>query len=321
MATLTTPITLLEAARHGSLSDVDTALIETFRPGFQQRPNQPINFFDIFPYTDHPGVMSVEYTRELGLPTVTPRALNETNTRSVASTENVKEALKIYPSELVMDVVMQRMNVGPTVLARHLSMHAKAIISAVHNHIFKGDEQSSPNQITGLQARITGDQLVSNSAGTGAALSIATLRSAIDRVYGDNIVIAMGKGIARRMDAAVGLAGVGAAIREGQTMWGQKATLFDGLPIVPIADMKGADNILQFNEAAAGGGSASTSIYILALGSEGVHGLRNGGLFDNAAPDTPAAEARALTMLPGLAIKRVEAAARVYGITDAAVVA
>lgn len=321
MATFTTPITLLEAARHGSLSAVDTALIETFRPGFQQRPGQPINFFDIFPYTDHPGVMMVEYPRELGLPTVTPRGLNETNTRSSASTETVKESLKIYSSELVMDVVMQRLSVGPTVLARHLSMHAKGLISTVHNHIFKGDEQSSPNQITGLQARITGDQLVSNSSGTGAALSIANLRAAIDRCYGDNIVICMSKAMSRRMDAAVGLAGVGASIREGQTNWGQKATMFDGLPIVPIADMKGQDNILQFNEAAEGGGSSSTSIYILSLGSEGVHGLRNGGMWNNTAPDTPAAEAHALTMLVGLAIKRVEAAVRLYGITDAAVVA
>jgi len=324
MATFTTPLTLQEANRAGELSQVDAALIETFLPSKTQRPDQMANFFNVFPWLDMAGVLSYQYTRELGLPTVTPRALNETITRSVGSTEQVKEALKIYSHEFIVDEVLLRTSAGAAARATQASMAAKAVLQTIQNHIFKGDESSSANQLTGLQARITGDQLVSEGSTSGGdPLQISNLRDSIDRCYGDGPkVIVCGKGLARRLDAAVGLAGVGAAIRSEQTAWGMKAQTFDGVPIIPVADFSGGDTILDFSEAGAGGGTTATSLYVLCLGNSDVHGLRSGDMWggDVKSSSEPGDVSR-VTFQPGLAIKRATSAVRHYGISDAAVIA
>lgn len=325
MADFTTPITLLEAARTGQLSALDAMLFETFLASRTQRPDQMINFWDVFPFADNPGKLTLEYQRELALPTITPRALNETVTRSVGSTETVKESLKIYPAEYIIDEVLKRTDAGARTLATQASMHAKAIMQLVQNHVFKGDETSSANQMTGLQARITGDQLISEGSTSGGdPLQVINLRDLIDRCYGDGVkILAMGKGMARRMDAAVGLSGIGAAIREGQTAWGMKAMMFDGIPIIPVADFEGKDNVLGFTEAGAGGGTTATSIYCLHLGPNDVHGLRNGGLFDHNVEQSsvdPGFIGR-LTFLVQLIIRRTVSAGRLFGISDAAVIA
>lgn len=324
MALFTTPLTLDEAARSGQLTERDAALLETFLPNRTQRPDQQINFWDAFPWLDLQGVLKYEFRRELALATVTPRGLNETITRAVPSTELVSESLKIYSTENIIDDVLLRTNAGPGERAIQMSMQAKAIMQTVQNHIFKGDETSSANQLTGLQARITGSQLISEGSTSGGdPLQIINLRTAIDLCYGDGPkIIACGKGMARRLDAAVGLGSIGAAIREGQTMWGMKATHFDGIPIVPVAGFDGSDNVLGFTEVATGGGTTATSIYVLALGMTDVHGLRLGGLVptDLRSSVDPGLIDR-LTFLPGLAIKRISSAVRLFGISDAAVIA
>lgn len=325
MAAFTTPLTLDEAIRAGQMTAEDTALLETFLPGRAQRPEQEINFWTVFPWVDIPGALNFKYTRELALPTVTPRGLNETITRTMASTEQITGSLKIYESEWIVDHAMLRTPAGVEAYVRQQVMHGKAIMQTVQNHIFKGDETSSAHQITGLQAQCTGDQLVSEGSTSGGdPLQIATLRDAIDRCYGDGPkVILCGKGLARRLDAAVGLAAVGASIREGQTMWGAKARTFDGIPIVPVADFDGSDNVLDFSEAGEGGGSTATSLYVVALGGNDVHGYRNGGLVSHEVAEASVEPARIgrLMMLPQLAIKRVSAAVRLYGISNAAVIA
>lgn len=325
MATFTTPVTLLEAARTGKLTQIDSALVQTFMQDQTKRPGQLVNFFDVFPFQDVPGALEYTFQRELGLPTITPRVLNSTVTRSVASTEMRTEALKIYPAEFIIDKALLRTNAGTLTANTQFSMHAKAILSTYQNHLFKGDAGTTQAQVTGLQQRCVGTQLVTNgSTNGGDALSIAKLRSAIDLCYGENRVIVCGKGMARRLDAAVALTTVGATIREDMTMWGVKARTFDGIPIIPIADFYGTDNILDFTETGDGGATATaTSIYILSLGSDGVMGLRNGGLLDWSLPSGAAGEQANIydmMFLGGLAVKRPQAAVRLYGISDAAAV-
>lgn len=326
MAAIDTPVTLEQAVRAGQLNQLDTALIETFMLSQTSRPEMGLTFYDVFPWLDLPGVMGTEFRRALGLPTVTPRNLNETATRSVASTEVIKESLKIYQPEFIMDQVLLRTSAGAMEFANQTSMFGKAIMGLVMNHIFKGDEGSNSAQLTGLQARITGAQLVSEgSTDGGDPLQIATLRTAMDLCYGPNRVIFCGRSLSRRLDAAVSLSTVGPAIREDMTQWGAKAKTFDGVPIIPVCDLDGTDNVLQFNETGAGGSTATaTSLYVVSLGLNGVHGLRNGGFFNQNVPSGTAGEFAMqgkMLFLPGLAIRRRQAAVRLYGISDAAVVA
>lgn len=326
MTTFTTPVTLNEAARAGNMTAVDAALIETFLPNQTSRPGMEQTFLAAFPWKDLPGSLSFEFTRELALPTITPRGLNETVTRSVGSSETIKESMKIYAAEFMIDEAMLRTDAGRVAFARQASMHAKAVLSTVQNHLFKGDESTSAHQITGLQARATGDYLISEgSTNGGDPLQIATLRQAIDAVYGENRVIVCGKALARRLDAAIGLSGVGASIQDGVTQWGMKARFFDGIPIIPVCDLDGADNVLQFNEVGAGGATATaTSLYVISLGENGVHGIRNGGLTSRELPSGAAGEQAlkgSLLWLGGMASRRKNACARIYGISNAAVIA
>lgn len=325
MATVTTPITLDEAARSGGLSERDSALVESFLPQFSTRQGMMgLTFLDVLPWKNVSG-LSYTFTRELGLPTITPRGINQTVTRSTGSTEDVTEALKIYPAEYIIDEALMRTPAGRLTMARQTALHAKALMSTVQNHFFKGDSNSSAYQLDGLQSRITGDQLVSEGSTSGGdPCQVSTLRDAIDRCNGANKVMFMGKGLSRRFDAAVGLASIGASIREDMTMWGMKARTFDGIPIIPVADLDGNDNVLDFSEAGAGGGSTATSIYICSLGEDGLMGLRNGGWLDGhrELDDTVAqAQLGRMLFLPGLAIKNSKSVVRLYGISDEALTA
>lgn len=328
MATITTPVTLLEAARTGMLSQRDSKLVEVFRQDQTMRPGGAVNFFDIFPFLDIPGKMEYSFQRELGLPTITPRGLNATVTRTVASTENVTEGLKIYPAEFIMDKALLRTEAGQQTLLNQTLMHGKAILQTVQNHIFKGDGNSSAHQFTGLQARITGSDYLLSEGSTdgGDALQIATLRQAIDTCYGPNRVIVCGKAMGRRLAAAPSVTtGVGSITNITLDQWGITVAAFDGIPIIPVAGFDGQDNILDFSETGAGGSTATaTSVYVLSLGEDGVHGLRNGGLLDWSLPSGATgeqADVHDMMFLPGMCIKRKQAAIRIYGISNAAVIA
>lgn len=328
MATITTPITLYEAARTGLLSQRDSKLVEVFRQDQTMRPGGSVNFFDIFPFLDIPGKLQYEFQRELGLPTITPRGLNATATRTVASTENVTEQLKIYPAEFIMDKALLRTDAGQQTLLNQTLMHGKAILQTVQNHIFKGDGNSSAHQFTGLQARITGSTYLISEGSTdgGDPLQIATLRQAIDTCYGPNKVIVCGKAMGRRIAAAPSVSsGVGAITNITLDQWGVTVPAFDGVPIIQVADFSGGDTVLDFSETGAGGSTATaTSVYVLSLGEDGVHGLRNGGLLEWSLPSGTAgeqADQHDMMFLPGLCIKRPQAAVRIYGISNAAVIA
>ena len=324
MATVTTPVTLEEAARTGMLTERDATLYETFMPPLATRQGMGLTFFDVMPWKEVSG-LSYEFTRELGLPTITPRGVNQTVTRSVGSTENVTEALKIYPAEFIIDEAILRTPAGRLTFATQASLHVKALMNTVMNHFFKGDSSSSAYQLDGLQGRAAGDQLVSEGSTSGGdPLQIANLRLAIDRCNGANKVIFCGKGLSRRFDAALGLSAIGGAVQIGDTQFGGKAKLFDGIPIIPVADLDGGDNILGFTEAGAGGGTTATSLYVCSLGTQGLMGLRNGGWTEGykELPDSVAqANLGRMLFLPGLAMLNAKSVVRHYGISDAAIIA
>ena len=324
MATVTTPVTLAEAARTGQLTERDATLYEAFMSPLSTRQGMGLTFLDVFPWKNVSG-LSYEFQRELGLPTITPRGVNQTVTRSVGSTETVTEALKVYPAEYIIDEAIMRTPAGRLAFATQARLHVKALMNTVMNHVFKGDSNSSAYQLDGLQSRAVGDQLVSEGSTSGGdPLQIANLRLSIDRCNGSNKVIFCGKGLSRRFDAALGLSAIGGAVQIADTQFGAKAKVFDGIPIIPVADLDGGDNILGFTEAGAGGGTTATSLYVCALGDDGLMGLRNGGWLDGQTnlPDSVAqATLGRMLYLPGIAMLNSKCMVRHYGISDAAIIA
>lgn len=319
-------LTLNEVARQpGGLTRLDQLLYERFSIEHSGRDGMP-KFYDVFPFENTPGKLFYTFRRQLALPTVTPRNLNENvSADTKGQTEKVTEAFKIYETSTVIDQVLLQTEEGQQEMVEQFAMHFAAMLQEYMTDVFKGDETSTPAEVTGLQARCTGNQLIeAGSTNGGDALSMAKVRQLIDQVNGPNKVLFCCKGLSRRFDAAVGLAGVGGQVQIAQESWAGKCTVVAGVPLIPVADFDGDDNILDFDEVGAGGSTATaTSLYCASLGGNGVSGQRNGLAAPRSVGDQglESSMRNKLLGLFGLALKTPKCAARLRGISDAAIVA
>jgi hypothetical protein len=318
-------ITLQEAARSGSLTRIDQLLYDRFSIDNGGRDGLP-TFYSVFPFEDTPGSLSYKFRRTLALPNVAPRNMNENVAADTkGQIEEVVEAFKIYETSTVIDVALLATDAGRQHMVEQSGLHFTALLQIYLTHVFKGDESSTPAQVTGFQARLTGGQLIeAGSTNGGDACSVAKVRQLIDAVNGPNKVLFMSKGMSRRADAAVSLAGVGGQVQIGVDTWAGKATAINGVPIVPVADFDGNDSILAFDEVGAGGATATAgSIYCVSLGGKGVTGQRNGLAAPRQVGEVglESSMRNKLLGLFGLALKTPKCAARLRGISDAAWVA
>lgn len=316
-------LTLTEVSRQpGELTKIDQLLYERFSMMNGGRDGLP-KFYDVFPFENTPGKLFYKFRRQLALPNVAPRNLNENVAADTkGQTEVVTEAFKIYETSTVIDQVLAQTDEGRAEMVEQNVMHFTALLQIYMNHVFKGDETSTAAQVTGLQARCTGSQLLEEGTTNGGdPCQISSIRALIDQVNGPNKVLFMSKAAARRADAAVSLSGVGGQVQVGIDTWAGKATQIGGVPIVPIADFDGADTILAYDEVGAGGATATaTSIYCVSLGSNGCVGQRNGLAAPRAVGDVglESSMRNKLLGLFGLALKTPKCAARLRGISDAA---
>lgn len=304
-------MTLLEASKLMSGDVVRSGVIEMFA--------RESDILRVLPFIDVPGG-SYNYNQEGTLPGVAFRGINEAYTESVGVVNPQVEVLRIGGGDLDVDKALLKMH-GQDVRSTHEAMKVKAMSLYLTSKLIKGDSVSEPREFDGLQNRITGSQLIENSA-TGAALSLAKLDEAIDAVDNPSHLI-MSKAMRRRLSAAARLTTVGGYITYDLDEFGRRVMQYDGLPIL-VADYDdlGA-RILQFNEANLTSNSASTSIYTVSFGENMLTGLQNGvmevadlGEID----DKPVMRTR-VEWLVGLAALHGRCASRCRGITDAAVTA
>ena len=319
-------LTLNEVSKQaGGLTKLDALLYERFSLENGGRDGMP-KFFDVFPFEDTPGKLFYTFRRQLALPAVAARNLNENVAADTKGhTEKITEAFKIYETSTVIDQVLLQTEEGKQELVEQAMMHFTAMMQQYMNDVFSGDETSTPAEVTGFKARCTGDQLIeAGSTNGGDACSVAKVRQLIDQVNGPNKVLFMSKGMSRRADAAVSLSAVGGQVQIGVESWAGKCTTINGTPVVPVADFDGDDNILDFDEVGSGGSTATAgSIICVSLGDKGAVGQRNG----LAAPRTvgevglESSMRNKLLGLFGLALKTPKCAARLRGISNAAWVA
>jgi hypothetical protein len=141
------------------------------------------------------------YNVEGALPGVAFRGVNESFTPSTGIVNPAVEALRIAGGDLRYDNFLER-TMGSSRRALDENMKIKALAAAVTTKLVKGDSTSDPREFDGLQARITGAQLI--AAGTtdnGDALKLTVLDDAIDAVPGAN-AIWLSKSLRRRFTAA-----------------------------------------------------------------------------------------------------------------------
>lgn len=253
-------MTLIEAAKLyiSNGEDVRGAVVQMF--------GESNNVMRYLPFTDING-NALNYAQEGSLPAVAFRGVNESFTASTGVINPIVEPLRIAGGEVDVDTFIID-TMGEEARSIHEAMKIKAITQDFQRVFFKGNNATTPAEPDGLQNRLTGDQVISNSSGSplaAAALSLAKLDEAIDAVSNPTHIF-VSKAIKRRLTAAMRSASVGGNIQMGVDQFGAPVMTYAGLPVIAIADADDKDTVLTFTETASVGTSTvSTSIYIVSL--------------------------------------------------------
>ena len=261
-------LTLVEAAKKESGDVVRSSVIELFA--------RNSDILAAIPFTDIAG-NAYRYTQEQALPGIAFRGVNEAYTESTGVLNPQVEQLVIAGGDLDVDKFIVSTQ-GMSVRAAHVAMKVKALASTWTQKFIKGDSATTQKEFDGLQTRLTGDQVVSNSAAAnGLALALTVLDEAIDAVD-DPTHILMTKAMARKMAAASRNTSVGGYITFEIGAFGRRVMTYNDLPIL-IADRNAdANAAIDSSEAYTGGGTADgTSIYVLSLREGMLSGIQSGG--------------------------------------------
>lgn len=273
--------------------------------------------FDIIPGN------SYAYNREATLPGVAWRGINESYTESTGVINPQAETLKILGGDADTDVQLIRM-FGEGRRAQDVAMKVKAAAHAFASAFIEGDNASNPREIDGLRTRLTGSQKIANGTTNGGdPLSLTKLDELIDAVDNPTALI-FPKILRRKMTVAARSATVGGNISWDVEEFGRRVLRYNDLPIlVPYESNMGTD-FMGFDELGSTGGTATaTSVYCVSMGEDGVFGIqgapievRDLGEIDS----SPVARVR-IEWSAGLVVASAYAAARLYGISNAPIVA
>jgi hypothetical protein len=307
-------LTLVEAAKLETGDVVRQAIIELYAGSS--------DILMVLPFEGIQG-NAMKYNREDSLPGVGFRGVNESYTPSTGVLNPLTESLVIAGGDLDVDKFIVD-TMGEAQRSTHEAMKVRALALAWTKKFIKGDTASDPREFDGLQVRVTGSQVIDAGATSGGdALSLAKLDEAIDQCLNPTHLI-MNKAMRRRLTQAARNTSVGGYITYEKDAFGRPVTMYNDLPILTV-DLDNAQSaILPFTEANPGGGTAaSTSIYVVSMGAEGLLGLENGGMDVRDLGELQASPVyrTRVEWYNGLAIFNGRAVARLRGIKDAAVVA
>lgn len=305
-------LTLLEAAKL-SPDPVQSAVIEMFA--------RQSDILAALPFETIPGG-AVTYNREGALPGVAFRGVNESYTESTGVINPITDSVVIAGGDLDVDRFLIETR-GAQQRAVQTEMKVKNIADSWTTKFIKGDSTSDPREFDGLQARLTGNQLIeAGSTNGGDALSLAKLDQLIDAVDNPTHLI-MSKAMRRRLSAAARLYTVGGYVTYDLDAFGRRVMFYNDLPILVAYSQNGGTEPLGFTEVGSGGATATaTSIYCVSLGSGRLSGIQNGGMSvrDLGEQDSKPVFRTRVEWYAGIALWHGRAAARLRGISDAAVV-
>lgn len=312
-------LTLIEAAKlyiqNGE--DVRGAVVQMF--------GESNNVMRYLPFTDING-NALNYAQEGTLPGVAFRGVNESFTPSTGVINPIVEPLRIAGGEVDVDTFIID-TMGMEARSTHEAMKIKAITQDFQRVFFKGDNATNNAEPDGLQNRLTGDQVISNASGSplaAAALSLAKLDETIDAVSNPTHIF-MSKALKRRLSAAARSSSISGNIQMGLDQFGASVMLYNGIPVVAIADAADKDTVLTFTEAASVGSSnVSASIYVVSLLPGMLTGIQSAGGMNvrdlGELDDKPVYRTR-VQWYASIALLHSRAAARLRDIIDGAVTA
>ncbi len=263
------------------------------------------------------------YNREAALPGIAWRGINESYTESTGVINPQAETLKILGGDADTDVQLVK-QFGQSRRSQDVNMKVKAASHSFAAAFIEGDQSSNPREIDGLRTRLTGSQsIVAGTTSGGDALSLYKLDQLIAAVD-DPTHLIFPKALRLRMGPASRSSTVGGQIQTSIDEFGRTVTTYNGLPIlVPYESNQGTD-FMAFDEAAPTGGQLqTTSVYCVSMGPDGLFGIQNAPIEVRdlgEVDDSPAYRTRIEWAL-GIVLASAYAAARLRGITDAAIVA
>lgn len=307
-------LTLVEAAKLVQ-DPVQSAIIEMYAR------STPLMM--AIPFMDIQG-NALKYNREETLPGIGFRGVNEAYTSSVGVLNPVTESLYIAGGDLDVDKFIVTTQ-GTQQRSVHEAMKVKALGLSISAKLINGNSATDPREFDGLKTRLTGNQLVeAGSTDGGDALSLAKLDELIDTVEGANKWLVMNKTLRRRLTTAARTYTVGGFITWDVDAFGRQIMKYNDIPIL-IADYDNVGSqVLPFTEVGSGGSTATaTSIYCFSTEPGYLTGIQNGMIQATdlgELQDKPAYRTR-VEWYMGLSVQHGKAAARLRGISNAAVVA
>lgn len=268
---------------------------------------------------------ALRYNREQTLPGVGFRGVNEQYQESTGILNPVSEPLVIAGGDLDVDKFLIE-TMGAQVKTAQEFMKTKALSLAWGRAFIKGDSATNPRVFDGLQVRCTGNQLITTGNNNdGQPLSLTVLDQLIDQVENPTHII-MSKDMRRRLTQASRNSAVGGFITFTQDNWGRTVTQYNDLPVLIAGDDNVGNGVLAFDElnpAAVAPNAVTTSIYCVSLGSGMLTGIQSGPMRVHEIGElesAPASRTR-IEWYSGVAVFHGKAAARLAGISNAAVVA
>jgi len=254
------------------------------------------------------------YNTEERLPGIAFRGINESFDESTGIINPQTESLKIMGGDADSDLFFKRTQTKVNRRAIDLRMKIKASSLYFTKIFFDGDETTYPKQISGMNKRITGNQLIS-AGDNGGNISHNLMQQLIDAVDGEPDVLFMSKKMRRQL---TNLAESSTILSIGKDAFGRPVVMYAGIPIRIIGKDNNNNEILDFDETK-GESSVTASIYAFRFGEEYVSGIQSGPLQarDLGEIDVKAAERIRIEWDIGITLMNVLSAARLYGVTAA----
>jgi hypothetical protein len=309
-------MTLIEASKHAAASGdvLRSAIIDFYAGSSSILANLP--FINI-------NGNSYSYRQRDKLPGVAFRGVNEAYTTENGVVNPQSEALAIAGGTLDYDTFLAE-TLGMEGRDSEREAQAEALALFWTKNFIKGDTTNDPRGIDGLQVRLVNDQLIDAGATSGGdALSLAKLDSLKRQTFRPTHWI-MNETMQDRLTQAARNQNVGGFISFTQDAFGNTQTVYNNLPILTVDLDNEGNEILPFTEANPGGGSAaSTSIYCVSFGDQGVSGLQSqSGLMarDLGLTDSGTIYRDLVEWYSTFGVFHGRGAARLRGIKDAAVV-
>lgn len=211
------------------------------------------------------------YSREQTLPGIAFRGVNESYTESTGVINPQTEALKIAGGESDYDTFLVATGTAtPDGRSTHDALKVKAMSLFWLKSFFDGNSTTDPREFDGLNARLTGAQVIDAGSG-GAALTLDMVNDLIDAVVGTPSAIYCNKSVARKITK---LAQSTSQVTFTQDQLGRVITNYAGIPLLTVEEDNEGNQILGFDEDDGASHLDTTSLYAVSYGPDRIHGIQ-----------------------------------------------